>query len=29
LREYLRTTDLMFQVRATQARLDRTGAHRT
>lgn len=29
LREYLRATDLMFQVRATQARLDRTGAHRT
>ena len=29
LREYLRTTDLMFQVRATQARLERAGAHRT
>ena len=29
LREYLRTTDLMFQVRATQARLERSGAHRT
>ena len=29
LREYLRTTDLMFQVRAAQARLDRAGAHRT
>jgi hypothetical protein len=29
LREYLRQTDLMFQVRATQARLDRAGAHRT
>ncbi len=29
LREYLNTTDLMFQVRATQARLDRSGPHRT
>jgi anti-sigma factor RsiW len=29
LRDYLRTTDLMFQVRATQARLERAGAHRT
>jgi hypothetical protein len=29
LRDYLHTTDLMFQVRATQARLDRAGAHRT
>lgn len=29
LRDYLRKTDLMFQVRATQARLDRAGAHRT
>ena len=29
LREYLRATDLMFQVRATQARLDRSGTHRT
>lgn len=29
LRDYLRTTDLMFQVRATEARLDRSGAHRT
>jgi hypothetical protein len=29
LREYLRTTDLMFQVRATEARLDHAGAHRT
>ena len=29
LREYLNTTDLMFQVRAAQARLDRSGPHRT
>lgn len=29
LRDYLNSTDLMFQVRATQARLDRSGAHRT
>ena len=29
LREYLRNTDLMFQVRAAEARLDRNGAHRT
>jgi hypothetical protein len=29
LREYLRDTDLMFQVRAAEARLDRNGAHRT
>jgi anti-sigma-K factor RskA len=29
LRDYLRSTDLMFQVRATEARLDRAGAHRT
>jgi len=29
LRDYLHTTDLMFQVRATQARLDRAGPHRT
>jgi len=29
LRDYLHSTDLMFQVRATQARLDRAGAHRT
>jgi len=29
LREYLNSTDLMFQVRATQARLERAGAHRT
>ncbi|HJT96697.1 MAG TPA: hypothetical protein VJ696_00135, partial [Rhodanobacteraceae bacterium] len=29
LRDYLRRTDLMFQVRATEARLDRTGTHRT
>jgi hypothetical protein len=29
LRDYLRTTDLLFQVRATQARLDRNGDRRT
>jgi hypothetical protein len=29
LREYLRDTDLMFQVRAAEARLDRNGTHRT
>jgi len=29
LRDYLRTTDLLFQVRATQARLDRGGERRT
>jgi hypothetical protein len=29
LRDYLRTTDLLFQVRATQARLDRNGNRRT
>lgn len=29
LRDYLRNTDLMFQVRATEARLDKTGQHRT
>ncbi len=29
LRDYLRNTDLMFQVRATEARLDKTGPHRT
>lgn len=29
LRDYLRNTDLMFQVRATEARLDRQGPHRT
>lgn len=29
LRDYLNTTDLMFQVRATEARLDRSGTHRT
>jgi len=29
LRDYLRKTDLLFQVRATQARIDNTGKHRT
>jgi len=29
LREYLKATDLMFQVRAAEARLDRNGTHRT
>jgi len=29
LRDYLRKTDLLFQVRATQARIDPTGRHRT
>ncbi|HEY6943333.1 hypothetical protein [Dokdonella sp.] len=29
LRDYLRSTDLLFQVRATQARLDRNGERRT
>jgi hypothetical protein len=29
LRDYLRATDLLFQVRATQARLDRNGDRRT
>jgi hypothetical protein len=29
LRDYLHTTDLLFQVRATQARLDRNGDRRT
>lgn len=29
LRDYLRSTDLLFQVRATQARLDRSGERRT
>jgi hypothetical protein len=29
LRDYLRKTDLLFQVRATQARIDATGKHRT
>jgi anti-sigma-K factor RskA len=29
LRDYLHATDLLFQVRATQARLERTGEHRT
>ena len=29
LREYLRKTDLLFQVRATQARIDTAGKHRT
>lgn len=29
LREYLKATDLMFQVRAAEARLDRSGTHRT
>lgn len=29
LRDYLNTTDLMFQVRATEARLDRSGTHGT
>jgi len=29
LRDYLRSTDLLFQVRATRARLDRTGNRRT
>jgi hypothetical protein len=29
LRDYLRKTDLLFQVRATQARIDVAGRHRT
>jgi hypothetical protein len=29
LRDYLRKTDLLFQVRATQARIDAAGKHRT
>ena len=29
LRDYLRKTDLLFQVRATQARIDTAGKHRT
>ena len=29
LRDFLRTTDLLFQVRATKARLERNGNHRT
>jgi hypothetical protein len=29
LRDYLRKTDLLFQVRATEARIDNTGRHRT
>jgi anti-sigma factor RsiW len=29
LRDYLNSTDLMFQVRATEARLDRSGTHGT
>ncbi|HEY0229706.1 MAG TPA: hypothetical protein VGC55_00520, partial [Dokdonella sp.] len=29
LRDYLHATDLLFQVRATEARLDRTGDRRT
>jgi hypothetical protein len=29
LRKYLDSTDLMFQVRAAEARLDRNGTHRT
>ena len=29
LREYLRKTDLLFQVRATQARIDNAGKHKT
>jgi hypothetical protein len=29
LRDYLRKTDLLFQVRATQARIDNAGKHRT
>jgi hypothetical protein len=29
LREYLKKTDLLFQVRATQARIDAAGRHRT
>jgi len=29
LRDYLDSTDLMFQVRATEARLDRSGTHGT
>jgi hypothetical protein len=29
LRDYLRKTDLLFQVRATQARIDAEGRHRT
>jgi len=29
LREYLRKTDLLFQVRATQARVDAANRHRT
>jgi hypothetical protein len=29
LRDYLRKTDLLFQVRATQARIDSAGKHRT
>jgi len=29
LREYLRKTDLLFQVRATQARVDPANRHRT
>ena len=29
LRDYLKATDLMFQVRAAEARLDRNGTHRT
>jgi hypothetical protein len=29
LRDYLRKTDLLFQVRATQARIDSAGKHKT
>jgi hypothetical protein len=29
LRDYLRNTDLLFQLRATQARMDAAGSHRT
>jgi hypothetical protein len=29
LRDYLRKTDLLFQVRATQARIETPGRHKT